>query len=56
MPTHPPAVSFENLKRWLKELRKHADPRTVVMLVGNKCDLRDLRSVPREDAKVRCEV
>ena len=30
--------SFENCERWLRELRSHADPSVVTMLVGNKCD------------------
>jgi len=33
-------LTFENVERWLKELRTHADPSIVVMLVGNKCVLR----------------
>lgn len=35
-----------------QELRDHADSNIVVMLVGNKSDLRHLRSVQTEDAKV----
>lgn len=45
------AASFENVERWLKELRDHADSSIVVMLVGNKTDLRHLRQVPTETAK-----
>eukprot|EP00961_Rhodomonas_salina_P260656 3522591-Rhodomonas_salina.1 len=64
-------LTFENVDRWLKELRDHADqvlhwpghaaynPRQaltqcmvlqhiVIMLVGNKSDLRHLRAVPTE--------
>ena len=37
--------SFENCERWLAELREHADPKIVIMLVGNKSDLRHLRQV-----------
>lgn len=33
-------LTFENVERWLKELRDHAEPNIVVMLVGNKSDLR----------------
>lgn len=33
-------VTFDNVERWLKELREHADQAIVVMLVGNKSDLR----------------
>jgi len=43
-------VTFDNVERWLKELREHADQSIVVMLVGNKSDLRHLRTVPTEDA------
>lgn len=39
-PTLGPAVTFENVERWLKELRDHADSNIVIMLVGNKSDLR----------------
>ncbi|KAI9362125.1 GTP-binding protein ypt3 [Zopfochytrium polystomum] len=45
---HP---TYENVNRWLKELRDHADNNIVIMLVGNKSDLRHLRAVPTEEAK-----
>lgn len=56
-PTPPfnPPVTFENVERWLKELRDHADSNIVIMLVGNKSDLRHLRSVSTEDAQAFCE-
>ncbi|KAL5205293.1 hypothetical protein ABZP36_033502 [Zizania latifolia] len=44
-------VTFENVERWLKELRDHTDANIVIMLVGNKADLRHLRAVSVEDAK-----
>ena len=44
-------LTYENVERWLKELRDHADANIVIMLVGNKCDLRHLRAVPTEEAK-----
>ncbi|WMV15792.1 hypothetical protein MTR67_009177 [Solanum verrucosum] len=43
--------TFENVERWLKELRDHTDPNIVVMLVGNKSDLRHLVAVSTEDGK-----
>lgn len=43
-------ITFENVERWLKEMRDHADNDIVIMLVGNKCDLRHLRAVPTEEA------
>ncbi|KAJ8471131.1 hypothetical protein OPV22_025474 [Ensete ventricosum] len=48
-------ATFENVERWLKELRSHTDPSIVVMLVGNKADLRHLRAVSPEDAEVFAE-
>ncbi|XP_047267383.1 ras-related protein Rab11B-like, partial [Capsicum annuum] len=39
-------VTFENVARWLKELRDHTDQNIVLMLVGNKADLRHLRAFP----------
>ncbi|KAA0202053.1 hypothetical protein HAZT_HAZT003581 [Hyalella azteca] len=44
-------LTYSNVERWLKELRDHADQNIVIMLVGNKSDLRHLRSVPTEEAK-----
>lgn len=44
-------VTFESVERWLKELREHTDSSTIIMLVGNKADLRHLRAVSTEDAK-----
>jgi small GTP-binding protein len=43
--------TYENVERWLKELRDHADSNIVISLVGNKSDLRHLRSVPSDEAK-----
>ncbi|KAG2784726.1 hypothetical protein JG687_00008953 [Phytophthora cactorum] len=47
--------TFENVERWLKELRDHADANTVIMLVGNKSDLRHLRAVSTEEAMAFAE-
>lgn len=43
--------TYESVGRWLKELRDHADSNIVIMLVGNKSDLRHLRAVPTDEAK-----
>lgn len=48
-------VTFENVERWLKELRDHADEHIIVMLVGNKADLRHLRTVQSEEAEAFAE-
>lgn len=47
--------TFENCEQWLSELRDHANNDIVVMLVGNKADLKHLRSVPTEEAKAFSE-
>uniref|UniRef100_A0A8C0YBS3 Ras-related protein Rab-25 n=1 Tax=Cyprinus carpio carpio TaxID=630221 RepID=A0A8C0YBS3_CYPCA len=44
-------LTYENAERWLKELQDHADSNIVIMLVGNKSDLRHLRAVPMDEAK-----
>lgn len=44
-------LTYENVDRWLKELRDHADSNIVIMLVGNKSDLKHLRAVPTEEVR-----
>mmetsp|Transcript_4219 Transcript_4219/g.9755 ORF Transcript_4219/g.9755 Transcript_4219/m.9755 type:complete len:219 (+) Transcript_4219:165-821(+) len=48
-------ITFENVERWLKELRDHADVKIVIMLVGNKSDLRHLRAVQTAEAMAFAE-
>jgi len=43
--------TYENVGRWLSELREHADENIVIMLVGNKRDLRHMRQVSTDEAK-----
>lgn len=46
-------TTFQSIEqRWLQELRDHADPKIVIMIVGNKTDLRHLRSVLLDEAKL----
>ncbi|XP_057524012.1 ras-related protein Rab2BV-like [Amaranthus tricolor] len=47
--------SFDNVVRWLRELRDHADANIVLMLVGNKSDLRHLRAIPEYDGQLFAE-
>eukprot|EP00727_Mastigamoeba_balamuthi_P007132 m51a1_g3039 putative ras-related protein rab-11a (244) ;mRNA; f:928271-931637 len=47
--------SFKSIKAWLVELRRNAPTNIVVMLVGNKSDLRNLREVSTEDARAFSE-
>lgn len=46
--------SFEDASKWLDEIREHGGPDIVVMLVGNKSDLGNLRVVETQRA-VRTE-
>ncbi|KVI04892.1 ras-related protein Rab11C-like [Cynara cardunculus var. scolymus] len=43
--------TFENVLRWLRELRDHADSNIVIMLAGNKSDLNHLRVVQESDGQ-----
>ncbi|KAI8059850.1 RAB2A, member ras oncogene family [Gongronella butleri] len=42
--------SFENIPMWLADVRRHANPATTVVLVGNKSDLKQ-RQVSSEEAQ-----
>ncbi|XP_071720700.1 ras-related protein Rab11B-like [Rutidosis leptorrhynchoides] len=48
-------LTFENVEKWLEEIRDHTDPNIVVMLVGNKADLCHLRVVHTDEAKAFSE-
>jgi Ras-related protein Rab-11A len=43
-------TSFENVEKWLKEMKDHADSQIVVLLAGNKADLKHLRAVKTDEA------
>jgi Ras-related protein Rab-11A len=47
--------SFEHVQRWLEELRAHADSNIVIMLIGNKSDLGNLRQVDTDTAREYAE-
>ncbi|KAL8584058.1 Ras-related protein Rab-11B [Nucella lapillus] len=47
--------SFENLDKWLEELKEHAETSARIMLVGNKTDLRHLRAVSMEEGRTLAE-
>ncbi|XP_076439033.1 ras-related protein Rab-11B-like [Babylonia areolata] len=47
--------SFENLDKWLEELKEHAESSVRIMLVGNKTDLRHLRAVTMEEGRSLAE-
>jgi len=41
--------SFKNVEKWLKEVKEHAEPHLVTLLIGNKNDLEDKRAVKTEE-------
>jgi len=47
--------TFDSIERWLTELRQHSDPNIVIMVVGNKSDMKHVREVPTEKAMEYCE-
>ncbi|XP_057460154.1 ras-related protein RABA6b-like [Actinidia eriantha] len=44
-------TTFENMKKWLHELRKFGDSNMVVVLAGNKSDLGHSREVDAEEGR-----
>lgn len=44
------SISFESIPRWLNELRDNTDIDLPIILIGNKCDLEDQRSVSTNEA------
>ncbi|KAL2557498.1 Ras-related protein RABA2b [Forsythia ovata] len=47
--------TFDNVQRWLRELRDHADSNIVIMMAGNKSDLNHLRAVSDQDGQTLAE-
>ncbi|CAA2969648.1 ras-related protein Rab11C-like [Olea europaea var. sylvestris] len=47
--------TFDNIQRWLRELRQHADSNIVIMMAGNKSDLNHLRAVADNDGQTLAE-
>ncbi|XP_057483517.1 ras-related protein RABA5b-like [Actinidia eriantha] len=48
-------TTFDSVKRWLEELNTHCDTTVARMLVGNKCDLENIRDVSVDDGKSLAE-
>ncbi|KMS95723.1 hypothetical protein BVRB_005650 [Beta vulgaris subsp. vulgaris] len=44
-------TTFESINRWLDELNTHCDTAVARLLVGNKCDLENIREVSVDEAK-----
>ncbi|KAF8391888.1 hypothetical protein HHK36_022228 [Tetracentron sinense] len=48
-------TTFDSVGRWLDELNTHSDTTVARMLVGNKCDLANIRDVSVEEGKSLAE-
>ncbi|EEF34993.1 ras-related protein RABA5d [Ricinus communis] len=48
-------TTFDSVGRWLDELKTHSDTTVARMLVGNKCDLENIRDVTVEEGKSLAE-
>ncbi|KAM0947042.1 putative small GTP-binding protein [Dioscorea sansibarensis] len=48
-------TTFDSVSRWLQELETHSDNTIARILVGNKCDLENIRAVPVEEGKALAE-
>ncbi|CAA0819895.1 Ras-related protein RABA5d [Striga hermonthica] len=47
--------TFHSIPRWLDELKTHSDTTVARMLVGNKCDLENIRDVSVDEGKALAE-
>lgn len=45
------STSFQNIMKWLEELHDYSEKQTIVVLIGNKTDLKNQRQISTEDAK-----
>ena len=43
--------SFENIKGWIEDCKRHAPKTIVLVLIGNKNDLKDIREVSYEEGE-----
>ena len=43
--------SFNNIDKWISELKKNADIDVSIVMIGNKCDLENDRQVTKEEAQ-----
>ncbi len=48
-------ISFENIDKWLIEMKKTADENIKIILIGNKCDLIEKREVKEDDGKIKAK-
>jgi Ras-related protein Rab-11A len=47
--------TFKNVENWFNEIRQHGEKNIALMMVGNKCDLKDQRQVEETTAFNKAE-
>ena len=47
--------TFDNINKWIEELKNNGDSDVCILLIGNKCDLEDERQVTQDDALKKAE-
>jgi len=45
-------TSFDNVVTWLNDVDQYAEPTSIIMLIGNKCDLESQRTVSTWEAEL----
>ena len=48
--------TFDNVDKWINELKNNGSEDVFIMLVGNKADLKDQREISEEDVKKKAEL
>ncbi|XP_035736287.1 ras-related protein Rab-43-like isoform X2 [Vespa mandarinia] len=44
-----------SIQRWVEEVRRYTSSHVLLLLIGNKCDLEDLRQVKKSEAEALCK-
>ena len=47
--------TFENIDKWISDLKNSGDENLSIILIGNKCDLENERKVTKEEAKEKAQ-
>ena len=43
-------ITFDNIDKWIENLKSNGDENIIIYLIGNKSDLNDMREVHKEEA------